>query len=168
MPASFGHMCGYNSQFYGYMLSTVYCHDMYASHLKKLKCQIKFPVGTAAAVVVLVMPPPKMPAEAGEAVVVVAAPPKERADPKDCPKPDLKPEELAGTAAAVVGAAAGAAPKAVELAAVVAAAEPKEGVADPKGLEAAEAVVAKTEEPRSCRFTIHSHNVSQYSDCRPT
>ena len=34
-----------------------------------------------------------------------------------------------------------------ELAAVVAAAEPKEGVADPKGLEVAEAVVAKTEEP---------------------
>ena len=83
---------------------------------------------------------------------MVAPPPKERADPNDCPRPDPKPEELAGAAATVVAAAA---PKAVELAAVVAAPEPNEGVADPKGLEATEAVVAKTEEPSGCRFTIH-------------
>ena len=56
-----------------------------------------------------------------DSVVLVAAPPKERADPKDCPRPDPKPEELAGAAAAVVAAEAGAAPNAVELAAVVAA-----------------------------------------------
>jgi len=35
MPASFGHMCGYDSQYYGYMWSEVYCHDMYAARFKK-------------------------------------------------------------------------------------------------------------------------------------
>ena len=35
MPASFGHMCGYDSQYYGYMWSEVYCHDMYAARFKR-------------------------------------------------------------------------------------------------------------------------------------
>lgn len=35
MTASWGHMCGYDAQYYGYMWSEVYCHDMYESRFKK-------------------------------------------------------------------------------------------------------------------------------------
>ena len=80
--------------------------------------------------------------------MLVVDPPKERAEPKVCPKPDPNPDEVAGAAVVVAAAAAGAAPNAVEPAAVVAAADPKAGAAELKGLAAVEAVVvAKTEEP---------------------
>jgi len=35
MSASFGHMCGYDAQYYGYMWSEVYCFDMYEARFKK-------------------------------------------------------------------------------------------------------------------------------------
>ena len=86
-----------------------------------------------------VAPPPKIdtPEAGADAVVLVVGPPKERAEPKVCPKPD----------AAVVAAAAGAAPNAAEPAAAVVAADPKAGGAELKAVEAVEDVAAKTEEP---------------------
>ena len=106
-----------------------------------------------------VAPPPKIDPEAAfppntdpgaaDAVVVLAVdPPKERAEPKVCPRPDPKPDELAGVAAgAAVVDAALAAPNVVGPVEVAAAPDPNAGAAEPKGLEAAEVVVAKTEEP---------------------